>query len=359
MRAIAALLVLALLVPALAGPADAAQPRQDVTLDIELTPDGHAEWNVSARVELDSANETAAFRRLGERFESGDLDGVLSADLFRTLAEQSAERTGREMRITDVNRSATVRNRSASAVGVLTLRFRWTNFASVTDDGIAVRDALGPGFEIRNSQTVRLSPPPNYAIDSLAPTPTSIDDGGVIRWNGPAEFGDGLTVTYVPKSALTSTTTTTTTTPGGDITLGTALVGGLFIGALVIVVVLGAYGVRVHDTVFGWLSRVGGDDAETDADDEGDPEQSEPAEPTGEGDDERTIDEALLSDEERVELLLERNGGRMRQANIVSETGWSNAKVSQLLSSMAEDGRVEKLQMGRENLISLPDDEET
>jgi uncharacterized membrane protein len=46
----------------------------------------------------------------------------------------------------------------------------------------------------------------------------------------------------------------------------------------------------------------------------------------------------------------------MKQANIVKETGWSDAKVSQLLSSMADEGRVEKLRLGRENLISLPDE---
>ncbi len=45
----------------------------------------------------------------------------------------------------------------------------------------------------------------------------------------------------------------------------------------------------------------------------------------------------------------------MRQAAIVSETGWSDAKVSQLLSSMADEDRVEKLRLGRENLISLPE----
>jgi hypothetical protein len=81
------------------------------------------------------------------------------------------------------------------------------------------------------------------------------------------------------------------------------------------------------------------------------------AEPGGDSGDEPEPDLELLSDEERVEYLLESNGGRMKQANIVSETGWSDAKVSQLLSSMAEDGRVDKLRLGRENLISLPDDD--
>jgi len=71
------------------------------------------------------------------------------------------------------------------------------------------------------------------------------------------------------------------------------------------------------------------------------------------------LDRELLSDEELVERMLDRNGGRMKQANIVKETGWSNAKVSQLLSEMDEDGRIDKLRIGRENLISLPDEDVT
>lgn len=64
--------------------------------------------------------------------------------------------------------------------------------------------------------------------------------------------------------------------------------------------------------------------------------------------------ETLLSDEERVMRLLRENGGRMKQVDIVEETDWSNAKVSQLLSEMADQGAVDKLRIGRENLISLP-----
>ena len=75
------------------------------------------------------------------------------------------------------------------------------------------------------------------------------------------------------------------------------------------------------------------------------------------GSDDDDIDEALLSDEERVERLIEQNGGRMKQAAIVQETGWSNAKVSQLLSSMDEAGQIDKLRIGRENLISFPDED--
>ncbi|MFC6725189.1 helix-turn-helix transcriptional regulator, partial [Halobium palmae] len=64
-------------------------------------------------------------------------------------------------------------------------------------------------------------------------------------------------------------------------------------------------------------------------------------------------DDELLSDEDRVVSLLRDRGGRMKQVNIVDETGWSKSKVSMLLSEMEEDGRISKLRVGRENVISL------
>ncbi|MFW5924243.1 MAG: helix-turn-helix transcriptional regulator [archaeon] len=68
-------------------------------------------------------------------------------------------------------------------------------------------------------------------------------------------------------------------------------------------------------------------------------------------------DEPARSDSEkreRVLSLLEREGGQVRQSRIVDETGWSKTKVSRHLSSMADDGAIVKIQIGRENLICLP-----
>jgi hypothetical protein len=64
-------------------------------------------------------------------------------------------------------------------------------------------------------------------------------------------------------------------------------------------------------------------------------------------------EEDLMSDEERVVSLLEDHGGRMKQVNIVEETGWSKSKVSMLLSEMEDDGTISKLRVGRENIVSL------
>jgi len=68
-------------------------------------------------------------------------------------------------------------------------------------------------------------------------------------------------------------------------------------------------------------------------------------------------DDELLNDDDRVIKLLEDNGGRMKQVDIVETTEWSKSKVSMLLSDMEEEGDISKLRVGRENIISLAGEE--
>jgi hypothetical protein len=63
-----------------------------------------------------------------------------------------------------------------------------------------------------------------------------------------------------------------------------------------------------------------------------------------------------MTDEERIHSLIDDRGGRVRQSTIVEETGWSKSKVSRVLSRMADEGAVEKITIGRENLIAHPDE---
>lgn len=66
---------------------------------------------------------------------------------------------------------------------------------------------------------------------------------------------------------------------------------------------------------------------------------------------------AEKSDSEIVTDILEDNDGRMKQAKIVDETGWSKSKVSMVLSDMEDEGDISKLRVGRENIISLSGNE--
>lgn len=70
-----------------------------------------------------------------------------------------------------------------------------------------------------------------------------------------------------------------------------------------------------------------------------------------------SADDRPLTDAERVQRLLESREGRMRQADIVDEVEWSASKTSRVIGEMADEGTIEKLRLGRENLIEIADDE--
>ncbi|SFG71101.1 hypothetical protein SAMN04488063_2742 [Halopelagius inordinatus] len=77
----------------------------------------------------------------------------------------------------------------------------------------------------------------------------------------------------------------------------------------------------------------------------------------GDGDDAESDVPRPITREDEVVMLLEDAGGQMEQSEIVEHTDWSKATVSRVLSSMADDGKITKISLGRRNLITLPGDE--
>lgn len=96
-----------------------------------------------------------------------------------------------------------------------------------------------------------------------------------------------------------------------------------------------------------------------DAPDDGPAAGGEPAmqggTPAGPATADASPDDAYLTDEERVLRMLRESGGRLPQSAVVDETDWSKSKVSRLLSSMAEEGQIRKIDLGGRNLITLPE----
>ena len=332
------------------------------TVDISLREDRSAFWRIEARYALADGNETRAFRAIADRYESGDADVGPDAVLFETLNRRASEATGREMGIGNVTYHASV-DESAGR-GTLAITFRWTNFLRGGDNGTLVLDdafRLPAAEEDRQrtwlsifdaSQQIRIRPPPEHTVTSTSIPVQQRENAVVLAEPSDFEGDTALRITYSPVGATDR--------------VPTELIAGI---GLVAVAVLAA-GVwtlrrRPADDATG-VDPAESDDTRSEAapadSGEGSADAAaggasgvSAADATGDDDD---VDPSLLSDEERVERLLERNDGRMKQATIVDEMGWSDAKVSQLLSAMAAEGRIDKLRLGRENLISLPDDED-
>ncbi len=345
-------------------------PRAETDLRIHLEPDRDADWEVVVRYELTDSNETAVFERVGERFLAGELGP--SETPFERFAEGASRNVDRQMRVEDVEREVVLHEEDLSAfevdedvvaVGEYRLTFMWTEFLEEDGENLVLGDALATptdGTWLRSleaDQSIEVKTPAGYTVSGTPGATLPLRDNAVVI-DGPRSFDEDerVAIVYSP-------------TGGGPSTPPwTLLAAAIVVAALLIAG--GLLGYRRFDSDDGGAaggaastgtSGAAGGGADAAAGD--DPTSADAAGGGGSGaagggaGGEPEEDLSLLSDEERVERLLEHNGGRMRQADIVGETGWSDAKVSQLLSAMADAGRVEKLRLGRENLISLPDGE--
>ncbi|WP_053946883.1 helix-turn-helix transcriptional regulator [Halolamina sediminis] len=342
-------LVALLLVSALSGAA-VAQEAPDIgaatTFDVDLQADGNADWTVRTTIPFDTDEERAGFRQYAERFEDGEVSSSPGLAFFESAAAASSSVADREMNITSVEREYTVGNGS----GTLQLRFHWTNFLAPAGDGYELSDALltEDGTWLRSlesGQEIAVRTPQGYEIQRSSIEARQENDSLVVV--GPESFDpQEFSITYAPEAGNgpgESPDSPNGPEDGFD-PFVTVLLGLLFVAVIVLAVWRWRGGEPIAEVANGDSSTLSTDD------DEAVPDASD-AEESG-------VDPELLSDEERVETLLEQNGGRMRQADIVKETDWSDAKVSQLLSRMADEGSIEKLRLGRENVISLPDGED-
>ena len=308
---------------------------------INLQTDRSAEWVVTVEYELETESHREAFESIAAEFEAGSApEGGLSVDLYENMAGFASQETDREMEITNVERTSSIDDDT----GRLTLSFTWSEFLEreeVDDEErLIFNDALDSPDDgtwlasLGEHQELRITTPGGYAITS-ANVPFS---DNTVTIEGPHTFDrDDHVRIILERSSFAGV--------AWELLAAAAVVAAAIIG--------GAFLLRRRDAESTEATAAGEPTPQPSTE----PTETEtPPEPEGpETPAEPTEDLSLLADDERVLRLLEANGGRMRQAEIVSETKWSDAKVSQLLSSMADDDRITKLRIGRENLISLPD----
>jgi len=358
---------------------------------ITVFENGSAQWVFRYEQRLDDDDATAEFEAFADRFTDEETE---SYDNFRArataLAESGGDATGREMAAVAFARDARIEERppAGNEFGIVEMSFVWTDFADPDGDRLVVGDVFVDGLYVGPDQELRFDRGPSLRFDAVDPGPDSIAaetlaDSETVTWVGETQFTDRRPrVTYVPRGTDVEQTppvdspTVTDPNAGSDATLPAGSLVSLL--AVAIILLLGAGATIAYRTgrlPSGWspsddtgsttMGSVTTDSAEAVSADsttgsvpptgsDAPADGSETGATAAEVETPPAVpDRELRSDEERVVDLLEENGGRMKQADIVTSTDWSKSKVSMLLSEMDEDGRISKLRIGRENIVSL------
>lgn len=350
-----------------------------VLIRVDVQEDGDAQWRVEYRVRLDTENETEAFESLKRDIEANETAYLTEfRNRIRSTVATAENTTGRNMSAAQFNITAQI-TQLPQRYGVLTYTFTWTNFAVVEGDRLIAGDALA-GFFLDSETTLAIGWPADYHATTVTPEPTERQTDAVV-WRGPLDFADGEPRVIVEPEPAGGTTDG----PNG----GSGPPGGVGIGAesliaiLVVLLTVGAGFVYYRRRGFptsqrdpdasgtstnggfgpdgagaaGTSTPTGGAGSES-----GGVESGEAAGAPGgaaAGGDQEPPPAELLSNEERVVHFLEEQGGRAKQQEIVDGLGWTDAKTSQVLSGMASDDQIEKFRIGRENVVKLPDDDDT
>lgn len=308
-----------------------------------VAENGTAHWRIEYRLRLDDENATEAFETLRRDIEENtSAYRERFAERMRRTVADAENATGRDMAVRNVT-VETGRQQLPQEYGVVTYRFAWVGFAAVDDDRIRAGDALA-GLFLDDGTALVLAWPDGYHPTDVAPQPDSRGDRAVV-WTGPTDFGPDEPRLVVVANA---------TGPGDgangadDPPPGSVLPSPLPLPALAAAALLA---VALGGALLVYRARDGGRslssaDGSTDG--------------TGEATGAANVPSPeLMSSEERVLALLESHGGRMKQRTVTEELGWTDARTSQVVRQLREDGKLETFRKGRENVLALPDEGDT
>ncbi|ELZ02848.1 helix-turn-helix transcriptional regulator [Natrialba asiatica] len=389
----------------------------DTTFEVTVHENGSATWTFRYEQELEESSDaengtgnenesgTATrenFETFADEFESEETEFYQRfVNLSNSLVRTGTTVTDREMDASNFERRAFVRDQ-LNPMGVVELSFTWHGFAAADDGTLVVGDVF-QGMNIMEDQSLVIRSDDGLTVQEAEPEPEYVVNGSPstgtsVRWSGEREFYPGQPRVVFDQEGSGGGAGTSNTGflesvfEDGTDSLATPLV--VLVLALVLTLAvgfgLGLASVRYRsrgDRLAGVIPFIGRDNATNSpstVDSESESQSRSHANTAtrsespaaGEQNSERRSagsvgatepeteadpnaapmalsEEELLTDEDRVVKLIQENGGRMKQVNIVDETGWSKSKVSMLLSEMEDDGTISKLRVGRENIISL------
>jgi len=317
-----------------------------VRLIVSVADDGSATWTVQYWTRLDDENTTAAFESLQSDIEATPSNfSDRFASRMRSTVGTAENATGREMNATDFG--VTAETRAPPDYGVVIYTFRWDGFAAVDGDTLRVGDAIEGLFLDERTRLV-IEWPSSYVTNNVAPEPDERRADAVVWRGAETSFVSGEPSVVLRPASTVTTTAGSGAGSGGDGDSDTPPPASDDGGSMLplvgvgLVFVVGVVAWRYRDR----FGADGGDEAVV-------AETSDDAAPT------QTADarEDLLSNEERVLQFVREQGGRVKQQEIVEAFDWTEARTSQIVRDLRDDGSLEGFRLGRENVLKLPDGE--
>jgi uncharacterized membrane protein len=288
------LVLILVLVFALLQLPSAMADRPSRVTEIEILSDGSALWTVESKFSLDTPDNE--IQTLISSFES----------TLNQKAENAEVLTGRSMEIKNFTASGPVQIQDYKKVRY---EFTWTNFAEKEGDELRVGDAIEAGFlDLPTAADVlTIKYPAGYGVREVTPEPKETRDRE-LTWYGEQSFSFGrpsITLVLLPSPWP----------------------------PLMIIVVISC---GVIAAWFFWFKRL-----------------FKPLLKTAEKPELPRAERVLKSETERAIEILKEAGGKMYQTELVRRLDISKSKGSALLNSMEQRGEIQRMRMGRKNLIIL------
>lgn len=273
---------------------------------IEVKVDGSAVWTAEQRIILRTDNELEAWRNYTWDFER-ERDHYMEE--YKEGVEKSISKTSnltkRAMHAADFEIAIYENETLMGRYGVIRSSFAWQGFGDVREGRLFIGDVLSDAILLKGD-VLTISLPEGYESVCVKPDPDDIR-GNNLMWYGERSFYYGEPKLEIKKARSTY--------------FGLALV----LSILIAVFVAGYSLVRYRRR-----KAKGGEE--------------------GLG---AIAEYGYKSDEEIIEEALKSRGGKMFQSDIVRGTGFSKSKVSDLMNKMEKEGKIEKMRVGRRNLIRL------
>ena len=301
---------------------------------IDAGADGTAAWEIQYQFYLTEPGEKEAFTSYRQDIEANRSTYAedFAADI-RPSVRQAENETGREMALSNV--TVTVRRqRLAQSTGIVTYRFAWSGFVGGNASTLRIGDAIG-GFYLGPDTRLTVAWPDGYRLDRVTPEPTETRSNRV-AWAGELGFGSTAPRIVASESADSGPETAS---------------GFPFLAAGLAVLVLAALGAAGALYV-----RRRPDDGPGDGATVAESTAGTAAATAGDGDTDDSPPADLLSDDERALSAIRDHGGRMKQQELADACDWGDSKTSRVVSRLRDDDEIEVFRLGRENVITLPEE---